>query len=208
MKHVLKSVLIIILFPITSLHSQGLFTEKKDAKGYLLTVRGDSIAFTFELEKVFSDGDPVLTNYNFKYKDKNGKKIKIKLDDLKEFGYFLNGKLSKYVPVYKVYQIDGTVFRSFSKLEIDDYLMLYSDFSPGFSGPYGPNTGPSILYSLKKPDGGLFNWGAFFRKDLSEYLKEDKELVVKIQNRDLKEKDIVAIVNEYNRWYKYERNAK
>jgi hypothetical protein len=178
-----------------------------DANGYLLTMRGDSIPYTFTLEKVFRDDDPVLTSYKFKYKDANGKKIRIKEDDLKEFGYYLNGNLNKYVPVYKVYQVDATVFRSFSKLEIDGYLTLYSDFFPGFYGKYGSSP-PSIGYSLKKPDGGIFTWGAWFRKNLSEYLKEDTELVAKIQNRDLKEKDIKAIVNEYNRWYKFERNAK
>ncbi len=208
MKRCFKSLLLILLIPFTHLHSQGLFTEKVDAKGYLLTMRGDSIPYTFTLEKVFREDDPVLTSYKFKYKGVNGKNIKIKEDDLNEFGYYLNGKLNKYVPVFKMYQVDGAVYRSLSKLEIDGYLTLYSNFSPGFSGQFGPNSPPSIVYSLKKPDGQIFTWGAWFRKDISEYLKDDTELVAKIQNRDLKEKDIKAIVNEYNRWYKYERSAK
>ena len=219
MKRCFKSLLLILLIPFTHLHSQGLFTEKVDAKGYLLTIRGDSIPFTFQLEKVFRDDDPVLTSYNFKYKDATGKKIKIKEDDLKEFGYYLNGNLIKYVPVYTMYEVDGAVYRSLSKLEIDGYLTLYSNFSPGSPGnrftaqgspgnKYATYIPPAIVYSLKKPDGQIFTWGAWFRKDLSEYLKDDTELVAKIQNRDLKEKDIKFIVNEYNRWYKYERNSK
>jgi hypothetical protein len=215
-------------------YAQGIFADKTLADGYMITLKGDSIPIKFKLESNLNTGEPTLwcVKEGLKYYDQEGKKKKITVDNTREFGYFIDKKVIRYLCINQFFPNDPFATRMFLKLEINDNLKLYSSTCTAdlnrprigmmpnlpvntdrMATNNGSFTATGVMitteYLLQKGDENPYDVTSFgFRKDLSEYLKEDKELVDKIQNRDLKEKDIVAIVNEYNRWFKYERNAK
>ncbi len=197
--------ILIVLFCLSFTHngwSQELFAPKTEVNGYFITVQGDSLPIIFKLISLFHGEVPVLADFRdgFKYTDKNGKRGKITVLNTKEFGYTYNGKKAKFISVVEIYSPESEGIRDFRKLEIDGYLSLYSCTYSG--------QGATVVYTIKKQDAGILRWGIEFRDKICEYLKEDTELVRKIQNRELKRDDIEKIVQEYNRWYKYEHNTK
>ncbi len=88
--------------------------------------------------------------------------------------------------------------RQFLRVYISGYLSLYED---EFVDGDGPNyDGNFYLIREDEMQYALVSM-LFFRKRLTEYFKDAPQIAEAIDNRDYRYRDIVKIVNEYNKWY-------
>jgi hypothetical protein len=218
MKTFSNYLLLIFCISYSTAYSQGPFAEKKLVEGFVITLKGDSIPATVELTKNLNSGEFTVfcASQGLTLRDRQNKKIKVNATNTRKFGYLEEGKLYYFQLVNQFIPNDPIANRMFLKLEVDGYLKLYSNSCDTREDPFhvrGVYTKAGgwifVDYYLQKGDENPFDWFAIdFKPKVSEYLKEDAELAAKIQNGDLKQKDLKIIVNEYNRWYKYERAAK
>jgi len=129
--------------------------------------------------------------------------IKVK-DTYEEFVTYSSDSLFRLMP-YSKYLFIHCIIRG--PVSLYCYYSYNSYSFPGGGGSFGVGSGMysgSTLtkeYTLIKDDGNFmrFTDGAK-RKDLMEFFEEYDELVQKLENKEIRPRELDRIVNEYNVW--------
>jgi hypothetical protein len=199
------------LLPIIALIVLSLHAYCRKIQGVIIT-KGKSKEVTFDIKVPFLGGEPNFerTQYRVRYYDDSGKKQTLRPDDADEIQFEFDGMKVRMVSVPNTIGA-GTLFSSttkiFLKLEIDGPLRLYRYYykqstggSFGAGGGYYPGatyTADNLIFQkgngpLKQPRS--LGW----KRDMLEYFSDCPALRERIESKDLRRKEIEAIVFYYN----------
>ena len=171
---------------------------------------GKSRNVTFVVKVGLLGGEPNFINlqHKIKYFDEAGKKQMLRPEDVDEVIFDYEGMHVRMISC--VNNLEGGLSTSrkiLLKLEMDGPLRLYRYYynqsNPGMSGPGGTSTAGStyrmenLIFQkrngpLKRPKG--LGW----RKDMREYFSDCPDLATLIENKDLRRKEVEAVVTYYN----------
>ncbi|RAV99282.1 hypothetical protein [Pseudochryseolinea flava] len=174
--------------------------------------KGQSRQVMFDIKVKLLYDEPNFERIQFKvrYYDEAGKKQTLRPDDADEIIFDYEGMEVRMISCENT--IGGNIFSSskriFLKIEIDGPLKLYRYYytqtSPGFSGGAGGGYTPGTSYQMEnlifqKGDGPLkqprtLGW----KKDMLEYFSDCPALRERIEQKDLRRREIEAIVHYYN----------
>ena len=187
--------------------------EAKKIDGTII-FRNDTVSVTFNVPFKFLSQTPNYEKLQSKIKfyDSSGKKVKIRPDEAKEISFNHRDENIRMLsrPNTLAYKnIFSTNNNIFLKLEIDGDLKLFKHHFTRTSSQPMPGAGGSTMmvsnsyaverYILQKGTGQLKQPKELsFRKDMMEYFSDCPALVEKIENRELRARDIKTIVNMYN----------
>lgn len=179
----------------------------------LIISKGESREVMFDIKVKLFDGEPNFERIQFKvrYYDENGKKQILRPDDADEIIFDFEGMEVRMISCPNTIGGGGmfsSSSRIFLKIEIDGPLKLYryyytqtnAGFNGGAGGVYTPTTSYQVenlifqkgIGPLKQPRS--LGW----KKDMLEYFSDCPELRERIENKDLRKREIEAIVNYYN----------
>jgi hypothetical protein len=203
----MRRLLPIILLIVISLHAYG-----RKIKGVIIS-NGRTLDVMFDIKVPFLAGEPNFerTQYRVRYYDQTGKKQTLRPDDADEIRFDFDGMQIRMISVPNTIGA-GSLFANatkiFLKLEIDGPLRLYRYYykqstggSFGTGGGYYPGatyTADNLIFQkgngpLKQPRS--IGW----KKDMLEYFSDCPDLRERIESKDLRRKEIEAIVLYYNR---------
>jgi hypothetical protein len=184
----------------------------RKVKGYIVK-DGKSREVTFNVRVNFLADEPNLEKLQFrvKYYDENGKKHILLPTDASEISFDLGGTPVRMVSVTNTLNL-GSIFSSnprvFLKIEIDGplkmYRYYYTQHNPSMYTGAGVGFSTGYSYTLdnvvfQKGNGILKNIkGLGWKKDMMEYFEDCPALAGLIENKDLKRRDVEAIVTFYN----------
>jgi hypothetical protein len=203
----MRRLLPIIALVVISLHADG-----RKIQGIIIA-NGKSKEVTFDIKVRFLAGEPNFERiqYKIRYYDQGGKKQTLRPDHADEIRFKYDGMEVRMISVPNTLG-GGSLFSSasriFLKLEMDGPLRLYRYYytqsNPGmYNGagggyyPGGTYTVDNLLFQkgngpLKKPRS--LGW----KKDMLEYFSDCPALRERIESKDLRRKEIEAIVTYYN----------
>lgn len=186
--------------------------EAKRVEGKIVRVK-DTINVTFNIPVGLFTGeiDFEKLQHQIKYFDSTGKKITIKPDQVSEIQFEyryeefrilsrkkssgLDGICSNQDHIFLKLEVDGKL-KMFSYYHMESMPMVYSASGSVMTGVYFY---PVDKYVLQKENEELMIPGELsFRKEMMEYLKDCPELFRKIENKELRKKDLETIVGFYN----------
>nr|NQU89140.1 hypothetical protein [Bacteroidota bacterium] len=195
-----------------------IFTTKVDAKkvnGQII-YENDTIDVIIKLPvSLFSQ----KINYEklqkkVQYYDSNGKKIKLLPDEAREIRFTYDGediRMLSRLNTLKNRNVFSSGTHIFLRLKNDGKLKLFEYHYTESNGPAintessgnttvtGGTTYSIEKYILQKGNGELKKpRGIIFRKDMMEYFSDCPELSQKIEQRELKKRDLESIVRLYN----------
>jgi len=190
----------------------GIQAEAKKIQGQIITA-SDTLNVLLNIPFKWTTGEPYYEKIQQKivYFDASGKKIKMRPSEAREVRFTYGKETIRMLSVYNSLMM-GSVFvsdpRIFLRLRIEGTLKLFTYYDTKSSGGmYNPGAGMMMGgYSynreyniLQKKNEALMKptWISF-RKDMISYLSDCKELLPKLENRDLKSSDMAEIVRFYN----------
>lgn len=143
------------------------------------------------------------------YFDKQGHRIVLKPDHAREVRFEYRGQKVRMLSrcdSTRIMNVTGKGRYVFLKLEIEGKLSLFKYFYTEHSGaPYDPEGGstgttyPAERFILQKENDALKEIrGLSFRKDMMSYFDDCQELVERIDDKIMRKKDLVAIVQYFN----------
>lgn len=204
----MRSFLFITVLVATSLQSFG-----KKIQGTII-VNGESREVTFDIKVPLLADEPNFERiqYKVRYYDESGKKHTLRPEDADEIRFEYDGMDVRMISCLNTLG-GGSIFLSsskiFLKLEIDGPLRLYrfyyQQMTAGHYGGAGGGYSPGVSYRVEnlvfqKGNGPLKQPRALgWKKDMLEYFSDCPSLGELIQSKDLKRKEIEAIVMFYNR---------
>lgn len=184
----------------------------KKIKGTIIT-GNETREVTFNVRIPWLAGEPSFEGlqYRVKYFDETGKKHILKPDEATEIRFEHNGQLVRMISCKNNLDLGNMFTRGshlFLKLEIDGPLKLlryyYKQTHGGMmtaGGGYSPGysyTADNLLFM--KSDGRLKQPRALgWKKDMTEYFSDCPQLVNLIQGKDLRRREMEAIVMFYNK---------
>jgi len=192
----------------------GLFVNKlyaKKVEGQIIT-QNDTINVTFNIPMKLFTQEPNYERlqYRIKYYDSLNQKKILRPDQAKEIRFLHKNEeirmLSRYnsLGFSSFFSMNSNIFL---KLEIDGELKLfnyyYSENSPEMYNSAtntftGANSYSIERYILQKGNGELKRpKRLMFRKDMMEYFSDCPELSQKIEMKELRKKDLEAIIRFY-----------
>jgi len=175
--------LIIGLFVLVNLRSYS--QNKKYIDGYVITVAGDTIFG--KIKKTNKEG----SCNKFKFIDSKGEKVKFENTDV--FAYKRGDEL--YLKKTFVQPLLIGSMQGYMKLLIEGTVRLYS-----FNYITQDLNGTSYYqdYYLEKEGVHILVYKMRFKKSMSKYFSDNRELADKIENKELKYADLEKIVEIYN----------
>lgn len=198
----------IIALALISLHAYG-----KKIQGVIIS-NGKSKQVTFDIKVPLLADEPNFERiqYKVRYYDESGKKQTLRPDDADEIRFDYLGMEVRMISCVNTLgggNIFSTSSRIFLKLEIDGPLKLYRFYfkqsTPGYYGGAGGAFSPGATYTVdnlifQKGNGPLkqprtLGW----KKDMLDYFRDCPALSELIESKDLRRKEIEAIVLYYNR---------
>ncbi|MBT1705123.1 hypothetical protein [Chryseosolibacter indicus] len=202
----MKSFLMITALIITSLLS---FAREID--GVIIT-DGKARDVTFIIKVPLLANEPNFERIQFKvkYYDGSGKKKTLRPDDADEIRFNYYGMEVRMISCFNTIGAGSLLMKAqkiFLKLEIDGPLRLYRYYyrqtNPGYyggAGGYSPETSYVVDNLIfQKGDGPLKQPRALgWRKDMLEYFTDCPALRERIESKELRRKEIEAIVMYYN----------
>lgn len=180
-------------------------------KGTIIS-NGQSREVTFNVKIPFLGGEPSFERmqYRIKYFDEAGKKHTLRPDDATEIQFEFEGQPVRMISCRNNLGL-GNMFSTssniFLKLEIDGPLRLYRYYyrqtSGGMhtaGGGYMPGTTYTVEnFVFQKGEGPLKQSGGWgWRKDMLKYFSDCPALASLIESKELRRREIEAIVMFYN----------
>lgn len=203
----MRSLLLTTVLVVLSLHAYG-----RKIPGTIIA-NGKSRDVTFDIKVPLLADEPNFerTQYKVRYYDESGKKHTLRPDDADEIRFKYGGMEVRMISCANTLgggSIFATASRIFLKLEIDGPLKLYRYYfkqaSPGSYGGPGGGYSTGMSYTVdnlifQKGDGPLkqprtLGW----KKDMLEYFTDCPALRERIEAKDLRRREIEAIVVYYN----------
>jgi hypothetical protein len=202
----MRRLLLIIAVIVISLHAYG-----RKLQGVII-VNGNSKDVMFDINIRFIAGDPNFerTQYRIRYYDESGKKHILHPDDADEIRFDFKGMQIRMISVPNTIlgkSLFSNASKIFLKLEIDGALRLYRYYykqstggSFGAGGAYYPGaTFSADNLIFQKGNGPLKQARSIrWKHDMLEYFSDCPELRERIESKDLRKKEIEAIVFYYN----------
>ncbi len=179
----------------------GFKTEAQKVYGEII-LEYDVLSVMFDIPKGhdLDELDYTRIQNKVRYVDITGRKKILKPEDAVEFRFEHNGEEVRMVSVSNVTSSLSTSV--FMKLEIDGTLKLYRYYDATFRTSNTFVDQPGGIGSkefIQKGNGNLISVDALsFKEKISDYLSDCTELVEKLEEKDLKKKDISFIVKYYN----------
>lgn len=205
---IMRSFLLLVALAATSLQVFG-----KKIPGTIIA-DGKSTEVIFDIKVPLLGDEPNFERiqYKVRYYDETGKKRTLRPDNADEIRFDYEGMEVRMISCLNTVgggSIFSTASKIFLKLEIDGPLKLYRFYyqhtTPGYYGGAGGGYSPGVSYSVEnlifqKGNGPLkqprtLGW----KKDMLEYFSDCPALRELIESKDLKRKQIEAIVMYYNR---------
>jgi hypothetical protein len=203
----MRTLFLITVLVVFSLQSYG-----RKIKGTIIT-DGKSREVTFDIKVPLLADEPNFERiqYKVRYYDESGKKQTLRPDDADEIRFQYEGTDVRMISCINTLA-GGGIFSSasniFLKLEIDGPLRLYRYYykqsSPGFYGGGGVGYSPGTTYTVdnlifQKGNGPLKQPRAMgWKRDMTDYFSDCPALRARIESKDLRRKEIEAIVMYYN----------
>lgn len=197
----------------TALVAMFLDSHGKKIQGIIIS-NGKSKEVTFDIKVPLLVGEPNFERiqYKVRYSDENGKKQTLRPEDADEIRFEYDGVEVRMISCPNTLgggNIFSTSSKIFLKLEMDGPLRLYRFYfkysNPGQYNGFGAGFSPGATYTVEnlifqKGDGLLkqprtLGW----KKDMLEYFSDCPALSELIESKDLRRKEIEAIVLYYNR---------
>lgn len=183
--------------------------EAKKVKGKIYYSNNTEKDVTFKIPMGIFGASPVFQKLHYKvvYFDESGTKKTLTADDAIEIRFEVNGEEIRMLSRSKTEMMDRLFSdsrRVFLKLEKEGAVSLFSFYSTQTNPGAGPNgavtVSVSIQFMLQKGKYGALKTPrtVYFRKDMVEYFNDCPELVEKIEDKELRRSDLIAIVNYYN----------
>jgi hypothetical protein len=198
----------------TVLVAASLYAQARKIDGVIIT-RGTSRKVTFDIKVPLLANEPNFERiqYRVRYYDENGKKRTLRPDDADEIRFNYEGMDVRMIACPNTLgggSVFSTAARIFLKLEIDGALRLYRFYyKQTTAGMYygGPGGGysPGSVYTaenlvFQKGNGPLKQPRSIgWKKDMLQYFSDCPALQELIEGKDLRRKEIEAIVIYYNR---------
>lgn len=206
-KRPMKNFLVISILLVISIHAYG-----RKVKGEIIA-NGKLREVTFDIKVPLLVNEPNFhrLQYKIRYYDEAGKKQTLRPHDADEIRFDYEGREVRMISCPNTLgngNIFSTSTRIFLKLEIDGPLRLYRHYykesTPGFytGGTGGFSGGTTYIAEnliFQKGNGPLkqpktLGW----KKDMLDYFSDCPGLRERIDNKDLRRKEIEAIVIYYN----------
>ena len=204
----MRSFLFIAVLLLVSLHAYG-----KKIQGSIIA-NGKARQVTFQIKVPLLGAEPNFERiqYKVRYYDETGRKRTLRPDEADEIRFEYGGMTVRMISCPNTLgggSIFSTASNIFLKLEIDGRLKLYRFYqtqtTPGhFGGGAGAGYSPGMTYRIdnlifQKGNGPLkrprtLGW----KKDMLEYFSDCPALRERIESKDLRRKEIEAIVMYYN----------
>jgi len=150
--------------------------------------------------RVLGGGPNVETmQKGIKYLDAKGKKVKLKPEDAKEFRFTYEGK--SYRMVSRIHTSGLQKKAMFLRQIIDGPVKMFEySVTTNSGGPNGMTYGGTSVYELlQRGDEPLFQpVGLGFKKEAAKYFADCPDLVVLIEGKEFRRRDIEEIVTYYN----------
>jgi hypothetical protein len=173
---------------------------------YIVNNQNDTARGMVKLPKSASKGDFSYTDIMWKVRfiNQDGIEQKITPNEIRQFTFWLENK-KEISFVSRPNQV-----KAFAGLMNDNEKMFLEVVQSGhiklFKGYFYNNTANGIdvttINYIQKGQGPIRKFRyIFFRYDLIEYVKDNRELAQKLKNRQYQPKDIDEIVKEYNSWF-------
>jgi hypothetical protein len=200
------------IFVITVLVVLSLQSYGKKIQGTII-VNGESKAVTFDIKVPLLADEPNFERiqYKVRYYDESGKKRTLRPDDADEIRFRYEGMDVRMISCFNTLgggSLFSTASKIFLKLEIDGPLKLYRFYyqqsTPGYYGGAGGGYSPGMNYRVEnlvfqKGNGLLKQPRALgWKKDMLEFFSDCPALRERIESKDLRRKEIEAIVIYYN----------
>jgi hypothetical protein len=199
------------LLPIIALTVISLQVYGRKIPGVIIA-NGESKEVMFDIKVPLLAGEPNFerTQYRVRYFDESGKKQTLRPDDADEIRFDFEGVEIRMISVPNTIGA-GSMFLStrkiFLKLEIDGVLRLYRYYYKQNTGGYfgaGGGYYPGATYTadnliFQKGNGPLKQPRSLgWKRDILEYFSDCPALRDRIESKDLRRKEIEAIVIYYN----------
>jgi hypothetical protein len=203
----MRTLLIISALAVISLHAYG-----RKIQGIII-LNGKSREVTFDIKVPFLVDEPNFERiqYKVRYYDESGKKQTLRPDGADEIRFEYEGMEVRMISCPNTLgggSIFSTASKIFLKLEIDGPLKLYRYYykqsTPGYYGGAGGGYSPGASYTsdnliFQKGNGPLKQPRTLaWKKDMLEYFSDCPALRERIESKDLRRKEIEAIVLYYN----------
>jgi hypothetical protein len=203
----MRSLLLIATLVVVSIHTYG-----RKIPGTIVS-KGKSKDVTFDIKVPLLGDEPNFERiqYKVKYYDESGKKQTLRPDDADEIRFDYEGIAVRMISCVNTTgggDIFSTSKKIFLKLEIEGPLRLYryyykqstGGFYNGAGGGYSPGTSYTAdNFIFQKNYGPLKQPRSLgWKKDMLEYFSDCPALRERIESKDLKRREIEAIVLYYN----------
>jgi hypothetical protein len=173
---------------------------------YMINNQNDTIRGMVKLPKSASKGDFSYTDvmWKFRFIGKNGIEQKITPDEAKQYTFWLeNGKEITFISHPNTVKAFGGLMNNTEKMFLEQTkkgrIKLFKGY---FYQKNGEVEEVSTINFIQKDNGKVRKFKyIFFRYDLFEYVKDNRELAKKLRQQEYQPKDIEAIIDEYNTWY-------
>jgi len=203
----MRNLMLIIMVIVAHFH-----VEAKKIKGVII-LNNQSREVTFDIKVPLLNDEPSFERlqYKVRYYDENGKRQTLRPDGADEIRFNYNGTEIRMISCStklgdtNLYSSSGRIFL---KLEIDGRLRLYRYYytkSTGYYGTTGMGYSPGMTYTadnliFQKGGGPLKQPRSIgWRKDMLDYFSDCPPLLDRIESKDLRKKEIEAIVLFYNK---------
>lgn len=199
------------LLVITTLVVLSLHAHAKKIPGTIIT-NGKASEVTFDIKVPLLSDEPNFERiqYRVRYFDHFGKKQTLRPEDADEIRFNYLGMDVRMISCANTFDA-GSIFSSspkiFLKIEIDGPLKLYRFYytqTTGGSFNAGGGYAPGMTYTVdnlifQKGNGPLKRPRSIgWKKDMLEYFSDCPALRDRIESKDLRKKEIEAIVMYYN----------
>jgi len=204
----MRTLLLATALVVLSLHTYGRKVEG------IIIANGESREVTFDIRVPLLADEPNFERiqYKVRYYDENGKKQTLHPDDADEIWFEYDGMEVRMISCVNTIGA-GSMFsvarRIFLKLEIDGPLRLYRYYykqtTPGYYGGPGGGFSGGTTYTVdnlifQKGNGPLKQPRSLgWKKDMLDYFRDCPDLRERLESKDLRRKEIEAIVLYYNR---------
>lgn len=183
---------------------------KKISGQIVFADRTVNVTFNIPFKGLQSEPNFERIQYKVKYFGADGKVIKLKPHEAKEIRFSVNGV--RYRMISCVNTIGGSLFSTSNNIflelvsegPVNVYNYYYTQRSGGMYGAGGAMMSPSVSYTveryvLQKGSGPLLRPGGLsFKKELATFFADCPQLVAKIESKEFRRSDLLAMVKFYN----------